>query len=915
MGTTKVTPAADAQKRPHIRPYSDYGTALYSKSRPPRQPEKADRSVSINHGDEEGLKRLKDVGDKRTLITAAELGLVHQYRELKLAGQEVLQVDFPYHYSSILYACYGNQYKILQLVEREFSSGTEELTLMHTTRCWVGKNSAMVAAYQGHLETMLYIIDLDLQGRFGDVDLFKQRDIMGKTAMDWAASQGHTDTIEVLLLRSLYKLLPAGSTDPVVIRTRWKLVSLLAELSQHCRDYDPTNPRRFFQEVLASINYNPTAAAAAAAVASVQADTAAAGEGSGSTGGGDSIKRIPLKAEAGIDDARWDDLDEQQEADCTEERQAHGGGGGGGGQGSSRRVDGVKWADSGGGANRAPSANSARGQHQRSESVLVRPSGTPKDVHVTVAMLMDVVTSAHCAGMNCMGVIMYIQVLLQQARYFDDLVARCVAWEVQLLDTCRNKTEVQAVLTPTDNDPSEPVGYALLTYDKAFLSHKYIQQVFTEKWDTMGVTDYARSLLGVVWGFLVMVVAFAIWVVACPLVIILRAFFSPVEEFLQRGKVIVDSRFPWHVPLYRWLLSQCSLLTFVVLLSYRVFSYSSEATVTSAVSPINTLLAVWCLAILVEETQEFLEEGRSAYMASGWNLMDVTMSIAFLLQYLMRIGIVAVQGARNMSALLVVNDLLAAAALMAWFRVVSVFELSSAIGPLIQMMKQMLLQDVTRFALLVVVILLGFSVGMEALFKEVCLEIGTDQKCTRYSNWSYNWHKDGVFGSMSFLQYVALGSLQVTDFEQKRVTGIIFYLIFAVVTSILMLNLFIAMLADTYTRVSNKAQVEFRYRKAVIMASFSRREAICPPFNLLHLLCATTGNTLRRLVFGPDGFTVVRLRKNEDTPLFPWYFPQREELGEVLELQHRVVDDFLHAVDVALVKDRLQADLPLLLRH
>jgi hypothetical protein len=51
---------------------------------------------------------------------------------------------------------------------------------------------------------------------------------------------------------------------------------------------------------------------------------------------------------------------------------------------------------------------------------------------------------------------------------------------------------------------------------------------------------------------------------------LLRAFFSPVEDFLQRGKVIVDSRFPWHVPLYRWLLVQCFLLAFVLLLSYRV---------------------------------------------------------------------------------------------------------------------------------------------------------------------------------------------------------------------------------------------------------------------------------------------------------------------------------------------------------
>lgn len=68
--------------------------------------------------------------------------------------------------------------------------------------------------------------------------------------------------------------------------------------------------------------------------------------------------------------------------------------------------------------------------------------------------------------------------------------------------------------------------------------------------------------------------------------------------------------------------------------------------------------------------------------------------------------------------------------------------------------------------------------------------------------------------------------------------------------------------------------MEFRYRKARIMASFSRREAICPPFNLLHLACGLAGNTLRRLVWGKGNYAEVNLRKNEPVPLFSWYFPQ-----------------------------------------
>ncbi|KAG2431749.1 hypothetical protein HXX76_009245 [Chlamydomonas incerta] len=822
------------------------------------------RVVEPESTTDDGMKRLKDVGDKGTLITAAELGLVDKYRDLKRAGQEILTCDWPYHYSSILYACYGNQYKILQMIEREFVTSNEELTHMHTTRCWVGKNSAMVAAYQGHLETMLYIIDLDMQGKFTE-DLFKQHDVMGKNAMMWAASQGHTDTIEVLLVRSLYRLLPEDCSDPLVLKTRWKLVSLLADLASHCRDYDPACSRRFFQEVLASIKYDP--------IEGAKLEEAAA------EGGG-----ISAREGAALHEPTWavDDGEEEE------------------------RRNAIKASDLV--SKSAPSVaggKTASGKPRDSGSGAVKL----KDVHITVRTLQGVIVSAYRAGMNCMGVIMYCQSLLQQARYFDDLVAQLTAWEVKLLDTCRNKQEVQAILAPTEDDPSEPVGYALATFDKAFLSHKFVQQIFTEKWDTMGVTDYTKSLFGVLWGGFALVMAFAGWAAICPIVVVARSFLSPVQEFMMRGKVIVDSRFPWHVPLYRWLLTQCTLITFTVLLSYLVFSFDVTDPVGASVAPLNTFLAVWCVAVLVDEAQEYVEEGRAEYMSSGWNVMDISMALAYILHYILRI--IAVRVTDNINILLVVNDLLAAAALLAWFRMVSVFELSSAIGPLIQMMKQMLIKDVTRFAVLVVVILLGFSVGMQALFQEACVERDpTTDECTKYTSWGYDWQKDGLVGGMTFLQYIALGNANPVDFEQKRVTGIIFYLIFAVVTAVLLLNLFIAMLADTYTRVSTQALVEFRYRKAKIMASYSRRDFVCPPYNLLHLACAAIGNTARRLVWGPDGFTPVTMRKNETVPLFSWYFPQGEEMRQVVILQRRVVDDFLTSNRVALFREKLNAELP-----
>lgn len=55
---------------------SDYAQALASKNRPVR----SELHKGNSDAEEDAVKRLKDVGNKRTLITAAELGLIQQYR-------------------------------------------------------------------------------------------------------------------------------------------------------------------------------------------------------------------------------------------------------------------------------------------------------------------------------------------------------------------------------------------------------------------------------------------------------------------------------------------------------------------------------------------------------------------------------------------------------------------------------------------------------------------------------------------------------------------------------------------------------------------------------------------------------------------------------------------------------------------
>eukprot|EP00455_Lapot_gusevi_P012680 TRINITY_DN1605_c0_g1_i4.p1 TRINITY_DN1605_c0_g1~~TRINITY_DN1605_c0_g1_i4.p1 ORF type:complete len:685 (+),score=183.66 TRINITY_DN1605_c0_g1_i4:122-2176(+) len=122
-------------------------------------------------------------------------------------------------------------------------------------------------------------------------------------------------------------------------------------------------------------------------------------------------------------------------------------------------------------------------------------------------------------------------------------------------------------------------------------------------------------------------------------------------------------------------------------------------------------------------------------------------------------------------------------------------------GPFIVMMYRMLVVDVSRFTCLVLVFFMGFSQAMYVLFED-----------------------DGAIAFAVRLKALFLAMLGDFDFDEYQgnrfpVLAITLLVIFVVVVSIMLLNILVAMMGDTYGNITEEADKQWSLERARIMFS------------------------------------------------------------------------------------------------
>ena len=262
-------------------------------------------------------------------------------------------------------------------------------------------------------------------------------------------------------------------------------------------------------------------------------------------------------------------------------------------------------------------------------------------------------------------------------------------------------------------------------------------------------------------------------------------------------------------------------------------------------------LAIWLVGIWVAEMQHIVAARRVEAQrvglvreiwdvsTAGWKGIDAVTVTFALVTGIVR---VATHALHSDSLAEVEMRMRAVAYLCLWLRFVRVLSVFSFTGPLVQMIVQMFVHDLLRWAFIQVLVLVSFASALSALFSGL-------------SENDVLLNEAGLvaFGSMGAAMKTLTEITVGTDEPYPERTWVLvansslgwFILLgYQIITSLLLLNLLIALLTHTVDSIRNRNVVEYTYGRCYTALLSRTLPVIPPPLNLVHLLCQGVGAVL-----------------------------------------------------------------------
>jgi len=189
--------------------------------------------------------------------------------------------------------------------------------------------------------------------------------------------------------------------------------------------------------------------------------------------------------------------------------------------------------------------------------------------------------------------------------------------------------------------------------------------------------------------------------------------------------------------------------------------------------------------------------------------------------------------------------LLSIGASMSFLRISRWLILHRKIGPILICIVKVV-KDVLHVFIVFAIIYIAFSVGLWSMFKQF-QNSGTVES-TYWINETKLTTNEGFKGIMSLLfwrvfdgdfsdaeVYHIVGNQTEVDLKFSHLMGVTFFAVYQGITVIIMMNILIAMMNSTYSKVWENADKEWKYSKTFYKVQFLRpRETLPPPFRWVY---------------------------------------------------------------------------------
>nr|XP_002730569.1 PREDICTED: short transient receptor potential channel 7-like [Saccoglossus kowalevskii] len=454
---------------------------------------------------------------------------------------------------------------------------------------------------------------------------------------------------------------------------------------------------------------------------------------------------------------------------------------------------------------------------------------------------------------------------------YKTLANMCIDYSTDLIGMCQSTTEVESILNQNEsmdyqsdmsNNNDQGLVRLKLAIDynqKKFVAHPHCQHQLSTMWYS-GIPNWRQR--SPFTKTLIIFTLFLFWPIMG--VIYWVAPKSKIGEIIASPMVKFFTQASSHI-MFLILLFLQSLLTQYYHLEPDLEWLFGGKVRQNAMTALEIILLLWIVGILWGEMKQIWEEGFCQYFSSFWNLLDVGMLNLYIasfavrnisygktseaIDYFKNIGSVEDVPWNTSTArrhlyyynheriywytwdpILLSESLFALANVLSFTRMAYVLPASELLGPL-QISLGRMVYDIVRFLVLFVVVFLAFFCALYNLY-------------WAYANIpSSNQDKFDTFGSAVMTLFWALFGMasrydpvidESLDHDLTEFIGTLLFAIYNAIMVIVLLNMLIAMMSNSYQEIENDEDVVWKFARAKLWISFFGRGSTLPiPLNTI----------------------------------------------------------------------------------
>ncbi|XP_026490381.2 transient receptor potential protein [Vanessa tameamea] len=457
---------------------------------------------------------------------------------------------------------------------------------------------------------------------------------------------------------------------------------------------------------------------------------------------------------------------------------------------------------------------------------------------------------------------------------YKTLRQQCQEFATSLLDHTRTSQELEIMLNynPWDFDSWEPgerqtlgrLKLAIKYKQKMFVAHPNVQQLLGTIWYE-GLPGFKRKSIV---GQCVQVAKLgAMFPVYCTIYML-----APDSEYGQFMKK----------PFVKFISHSSSYMMFLMLLSlasqraeYLVLEWSGISWLQELVEfwktrergslpgLIESTVIIFIASLVWGEIRSLWENGLLEYLSDLWNIVDFITNVFYIAWISLRFSSWYIvqrdyQSGKDpwyprerwdsFDPMLLSEGAFAAGMIFSFLKLVHIFSINPYLGPLQVSLGRMII-DIIKFFFVYMLVLFAFACGLNQLMwyyaeleKHKCYHHASvipdfdtqERACSIWRRFA------NLFETSQSLFWASFGLVDLTTFELTgiksftRFWALLTFGSYSVINIIVLLNMLIAMMSNSYQIISERSDVEWKFARSNLwMSYFEDGDTVPPPFNII----------------------------------------------------------------------------------